>query len=54
MLSILISDSQRVQFVDRLILMRPLQVKLDLSDQWEAVGVCYVQFFHFIYTIFLQ
>lgn len=46
--------SQRVQLVDRLVLVGPLQVELDLSDQWEAVGVCYVQLLHSIYAIFLQ
>lgn len=54
LLELLTPDSQRVQFVNRLVLVGPLQVKLDLSDQWEAVGVCYVQFLHFIYAIFLQ
>lgn len=34
--------------------MGSLQVQLDLSDQREAVGVCYVYFLHFIYAIFLQ
>lgn len=43
-----------MEFVDRLVLVCPLQVQLDLSDQWEAVGVCYVQFLHFIYSILLQ
>lgn len=43
-----------MQLVDRLVLVSPLQVKLDLSDQWEAVGVCYVQFLHSVYAIFLQ
>lgn len=43
-----------MQLVDRLVLVSPLQVQLDLSDQWEAVGVCYVQFLHSVYAIFLQ
>lgn len=47
-------DSQRVQFVDGLVLVGPLQVELDLSDQWKTVGVGYVQFLHFINAIFLQ
>lgn len=47
-------DSQRVQFVDGLVLVGPLQVKLDLSDQRKTVGVGYVQFLHFINAIFLQ
>lgn len=34
--------------------MGPLQVKLNLPDQWKTVGICYVQLLHFTYTIFLQ
>lgn len=34
--------------------MGPLQIKLNLPDQWETVGIGYVQLLHFTYTIFLQ
>ena len=43
-----------MQFVDGLVLVGPLQVKLDLSDQREAVSIRYIQFLHFINAIFLQ
>lgn len=48
------SDLQRMQFVDRFVFMRPLQVQLNLPDQWETVGIGNVQFLHFTYTVFLE
>lgn len=45
---------QRMQLVDGLVFVRPLQVHLDLPDQREAVGVRNVQLLHPVYAVFLE
>lgn len=52
--SVLKFNLQRMKLVDKLVSVGPLQVKLDLPDQREAVSVSYVQLLISIYAVLLQ
>lgn len=43
-----------MELVDRLILVSPLQVQLDLFDQRQTVSICYLQLLHLVNAIFLN
>lgn len=43
-----------MQFVDSLILMRPLEIQLDFLNQGQAVGTSDIQLLHFTYPVFLR
>lgn len=43
-----------MKLVDRLVLVSPLQVQLDLLDQRQTVAVRYLQLLHLVNTIFLN
>lgn len=43
-----------MKLVDRLVLVSPLQVQLDLLDQRQTVAVRYLQLLHLVNAIFLN